>query len=620
MYISRLELRNYKSYREPGGLEFKPGFNIITGQNNAGKTALLEALTLAFSSNPHLSRATVPEPGAAPPETSTVQITLTVTRNELLGILAGDERNFPRPAGNFVAPGVRAFDGSPHALEAFTNWLINQPEFKVSVTVGKNGGNETWTALEPTLGLYPGEAPNQATNRNFISFRVDNGRVVAPRERNLDLNSNSSVWLAQVLRSRIYRFSAERFSVGQSAFGNNPRLAGNAQNLPEALNILQADPQTFAHFNEVAREILPQILQVSVRPAGNTTVEALIWPQDDREPRRDLAIPLNQCGSGVGQVLAMLYVVMTSTYPQSIIIDEPQSFLHPGAVRKLIDVLKRYPQHQYILATHSPTVIAASDPVTVTMLKLNNRETTFKSITPMDATHLQLYLAEIGARLTDVFGADDILWVEGRTEEICFAQILKNVAHRSLMGTVILAIRNTGDLEGRDAKRVIEIYLSLTRSNALLPPAIAFVLDRECRTVQDLDDLRRISRGMVRLLPRRMYENFLLHGRAIAAVANAIEGFAQVEITPEEVTRLIDVKRQELQYFCQGTNEIPVAWVDAIDGARVLSELFDDLSESRVTYDKVKHSPAITDWLIQNDPDQLREVAEMLAGLLPTRG
>jgi predicted ATPase len=45
-------------------------------------------------------------------------------------------------------------------------------------------------------------------------------------------------------------------------------------------------------------------------------------------------------------VLAILYVVMTSNHPQTIIIDEPQSFLHPGAVKKLIEVLKQYPQHQ----------------------------------------------------------------------------------------------------------------------------------------------------------------------------------------------------------------------------------------------------------------------------------
>ena len=46
MYISRFKLANFKSYREPSSIEFTPGLNIVVGQNNAGKSALLGALRL----------------------------------------------------------------------------------------------------------------------------------------------------------------------------------------------------------------------------------------------------------------------------------------------------------------------------------------------------------------------------------------------------------------------------------------------------------------------------------------------------------------------------------------------------------------------------------------------
>jgi len=55
MHISHFQLFNYKSFRDSGALEFKPGINIIVGANNAGKTALLEALSLDFENNPHRS-------------------------------------------------------------------------------------------------------------------------------------------------------------------------------------------------------------------------------------------------------------------------------------------------------------------------------------------------------------------------------------------------------------------------------------------------------------------------------------------------------------------------------------------------------------------------------------
>ena len=161
-----------------------------------------------------------------------------------------------------------------------------------------------------------------------------------------------------------------------------------------------------------------------------------------------MALPLNQCGSGIGQVAAILYVVLTANHPQVIIIDEPQSLLHPGAIRKLIEVLKRYPQHQYIMATHSPTVITSANPATVTVARLEGVETRLQAIDIRQTQDLQLYLADIGARLSDVFGADNILWVEGQTEELAFPLILSQIAHRSLMGTAIVGIRQTGDLEG----------------------------------------------------------------------------------------------------------------------------------------------------------------------------
>ena len=59
MYLSKFQLLNYKSFRDSGVLEFKPGINIIVGANNSGKTALLEALSLKFQNYIHKSLTTL---------------------------------------------------------------------------------------------------------------------------------------------------------------------------------------------------------------------------------------------------------------------------------------------------------------------------------------------------------------------------------------------------------------------------------------------------------------------------------------------------------------------------------------------------------------------------------
>ena len=35
--LSKLQASNFKGYRDSTEVEFKPGFNIVTGRNNAGK-------------------------------------------------------------------------------------------------------------------------------------------------------------------------------------------------------------------------------------------------------------------------------------------------------------------------------------------------------------------------------------------------------------------------------------------------------------------------------------------------------------------------------------------------------------------------------------------------------
>src|SRR5258708_5191371 len=128
----------------------------------------------------------------------------------------------------------------------------------------------------------------------------------------------------------------------------------------------------------------------------------------------------------------------------------------------------------------------------------------------------------------------------------------------------------------------------------------------------------------VRFFPRRMYENYLLDPAAVSAVMNGIAGFRDRPVQEEEVLQLLESKREEryeggreLRYFCKGTADVPQDWERRIDAARVLEDVFGELSETRVSYEKTTHSVAITEWLITNRPAALAEIADFLVQLLP---
>ncbi len=63
--------------------------------------------------------------------------------------------------------------------------------------------------------------------------------------------------------------------------------------------------------------------------------------------------------------------------------------------------------------------------------------------------------------LSDVFGPQRILWVEGPTESICFP-LIASAFDIDMIGAAILPVVNTGDFNHRQIKSTVDIYDSQT--------------------------------------------------------------------------------------------------------------------------------------------------------------
>ena len=617
MFISRFQLWNYKSFAEPETLNFTEGFNIVSGQNNSGKTALLEAMGLTFSGIPHRSLVTVPSPDISPDSPSIADTSFTLPPDELKELLrAASDSTYillkPKQDSDFARK-IRFTDDSAQSADRLLRGVFSESSltFKLRFNAPPNNLAQPSNTHVPSLNLYPPQHTDG--NRPSISFTIDNRGRLNVSHPATSAGYDLGFQLRGIFQRHVYRFSAERLKVGSGAHGANAVLSRDASNLPEVLNQLQSNQSRFRDLNNQLSTILPQVRQVSVRPTGPSQVEIVVWCHDPESKRADLAVPLSESGTGIGQVLAILYVVLTSHRPQTIIIDEPQSFLHPGAARKLMEFLKRHSKHQFIVATHSATIISATKPTSIILILFQDGISTVRQLDVKSENGIQATLTEIGVRLSDLFGADNILWVEGRTEEKCFPIIIEKILGVPLMGTQVIGVRRTGDLEGRDARKVFEIYRDLADGATLLPPAKAFILDTECRDEGSKRELSKLSGGLAQFLPRRMFENYLLNTDALAALANSIDGFRNEPITPKEVQVLLQAKLMDGNYFCRAEKiNSPEDRIKRVDAARVLEEIFLELSESRVEYQKVSHGVSLTEWLIAHAPSDLSEVAEML--------
>ena len=607
MYLTEFQLHNYKSYRDSGPIKLKPGFNILTGQNNAGKTALLEGLGLRFQDRPHRSLETAPTPTSQNHAHSRARFRFAVEQAELLDFLKNT-------SGEVVIPQLKR--GSPGAVDDRSALALLLSQNSLHIELTQNSSRFLGSRSKaPYLGLY-----ETMPNHWLLIGRTATGESLFERDfgGSADQANQLEVLLGQHLISRIYSFRAERMNIGVSQFGPNRELDPNARNLPEVMNVLQSNPARFERYNQLVKRVLPQVERITVRPRQEQPqqVEILIWSDDPKLEREDLAVPLMESGTGISQVLAMLYVLVTADFPRIILIDEPNSFLHPGAVRALVEIFREHPWHQYIVSTHSPEFISASNPSTVHILRRTQGTTHVESVDPQQARDLRTLLLEVGSRLSDVFGAESILWVEAPTEQLCFPLIVQQLLKRPLAGVSIVGVLHTGDFDAKkDTRSVFRIYERLTQQgSALLPPAIAFIFDREIRPEKDRADLERESKGRVHFLGRRTYENYLLHAGAIAAVLNEHPPFTEAPTTREHVQKWLDKHIREPKYYGKAkTQDYP----QDIDAPKLLDDLFLELSENRLAYNKVEHSLALTEWLLAHAPEELKELSALLDKVLP---
>lgn len=598
MLIRSVRIFNYKCFADFDRIIFGDKLNLIVGQNNSGKTALFDSLDLQrFSDKPHR-----------------------------------DQRSGSNDVFNQISRLDFEIDLSGSEL---LNILMTSGEKGVGINLNAVNVERAKTILDGLIDLnmitYPlsYDRKNGWRSRNHhveSNFKSDEGAQIhflsSPDGRSWRLNgpTNGLLSFAVLLGPRFigstYVFKAERLNVGQCAISPPTPLLTDASNLAACLQNLQANAHRFRRFVSVVQEVLPSVKWVSAHVVGQVVAGISVWNADPATERDDLRVGLEDCGTGIGQVLAILYAVIESQDKKILVIDEPNSFLHPSASRKLLDILTSY-EHQYIISTHSPEMISRSHPDTLHVLRRGDNYTIIEKMGSLEVSSIKDVLNEVGVRLSDVMGLDLIIWVEGQTEEKCFPLLFEAAEIELPRGASIVAVLHTGDFDTKEdrAKLVFRLYERLSHANALVPPALAFVFDREGRSEQELADLERRGSGRVKLLPRMMFENYLIDPKAIAQVLcrEANEGI----VTEEKINEWLSENGGDAKYYSYewDKNITDDRWLRSVDAAKLLHDMFNELTDARFIYRKTAHSVALTEWLVEHKPEQLAGLMEFVRGI-----
>ena len=598
MRLLKARIIGFQSFGDSGDIEFSDGINLIVGQNNVGKSALLRALQPDLADDRHRTPERWEDSKLAFPQ---VQLMIDVSGQELRDELLRSGQSFIPIKEDYSA-------------DAFLEVIFSATYLPMTM-VHRPG--QSFTSDYPGHGLFK---PLPAQSAVSAMVQLTDGELKISKSLNVD-DSVPRI-MHNLWRRTMFYFAAERMNVGVSGFANEPRLQPNAQNLPSVLLTIAGDKgDIFKALIQHLREVFPTVGNVSVRPTpNNSTAEIRVWPTEAMQTV-ELSFPLLQSGTGVAQVMSILTAVMT-VESAVIIIDEINSFLHPAAVKALLRILQTdYPQHQYLISTHAPEVIGFSNPRTIHLVKREGYESSITKLALSDVNDFREVAEHLGVSMADVFAADRVIWVEGPTEELCFPRLYQQATGQTVpRGTLFTSVMATGDFMARrrDKELVYKIYQRLSQTAVPLLVSVAFSFDSERLTDGEKEEMKRDSGGAMNFLPRRHIECYLINSSAIANFINTRDSSYEAAVTVDAVTAKIE-KLASTEAFAieEWKGDITDgSWQTKVDAANLIAETCAQMSEHRVTFNKKDDTLALLGIVQTRAPKQLDELSNYVKKLV----
>ena len=585
MWIKRLRLQNYASFSDSGWIDLDRNFNVFVGANNSGKTALLRSLSRQFENSPHRNQERFRDGELLPPM---MEIDVWTTSAEII------ERH--KRVGS-----AAAFPGSAGNEEASTNTFLADIDREFAI----EGQRLAETPYSSRDGASIADLRFPQNQTSFNIAQVDGQFKVVS-------NRGSTDNLVDVLNFTtdplIFYFDPQRLHVGKAPFAHQSILDSDARNLPNVLLHLQGSrPDVFEKIVRHVVEISQSVKAMRATPNGSD-IEIILWPIEDYS-RREFSFALAESGTGIGQLIAILTAAATNDQC-SIVIDEISTFLHPSATKRLISLLRaEYFHHQFIISTHSSDVISAIDPEKLYLIKKSGFESKIASVSPGNVFDLRMIGAELGFSMMDVFGHERVIWVEGETEAIVFPYILRAAGRPLGSGVGFAVVASTSDFDAtrRSAQKITEIYGHVTKSVAPLLKGLSFGLDREGHSDEAIQKLER-SKRKLKFLSRRTLENFVISPDAIAEVLSELDGKIY---TGKDVEDVLLRRGGDAAYKARSVWNADikdVSWLKKVDGAKLISDCFGELSNTRTEFRKTRDTPKLIKILFETDRDSIEEL------------
>ncbi len=160
----------------------------------------------------------------------------------------------------------------------------------------------------------------------------------------------------------------------------NPALAMSGDNLPTMIDWLQKKyPKVWMGILDAMLNVVPELRDITVYPLASKTYGLLFQEEGVKQPWR-----IDEVSDGTIHALSML-VAAADPRTSALVIEEPESSLHPWIIYELTKKLRELSKDKSIfLTTHSPVLIDTLKPSEVWIVSRRKGKTEIRRLTELD--------------------------------------------------------------------------------------------------------------------------------------------------------------------------------------------------------------------------------------------
>lgn len=491
MNIAKIRIKNYKSIKDSSEITVDDKIMSFIGQNNAGKSAILDAIQCLFPS----VKKTVLRSDFHKGTHDNIEIIIWFNgvTDEYL-----EEKLFEDAISKLIdkAKKLEEENAGETKVEAARKKVVETREQKLSEA------KETYQVIDASMCV---KLVVTNTDRMGTKYYVDEDSVKEIKETELKR-------ILPILKV----IPAIRDPKNESTAGTNSYLkeliAMLDDNMATSISISGNETVSYRQLNEIIAEesakrcqsISSSITGYYNEAIGVNDFEVIVSSDVNiskgttyytkiLDKSTNIESDILSCGTGYQSMIILsileAYVELAQKKTEYIlIIEEPEVYLHPSLQRKMIDTLLLISMNnQVIFSSHSPITVGKMERNQIKLVKREAGEATISDITISEV------IQELGIRADDILVNKGIIFVEGQDDKAVVEGILNRI-HPGANDEINVLV--TGNCENLKFFANAELLINNKFNIPFLIIRDSDGMDVEQRTSELLNDIVKVGRNL----------------------------------------------------------------------------------------------------------------------------